>query len=240
MYPFSPPVPPSHTHFPLRYYWIMGRLGLRVRGALSAMIFEKAMRLTQPEQSKFGVGKIVNLMEVDCMKMGWSAYMIHKCWSLPILFIVGTAMLYQYVGPAALSAIGVIILLFLPNALAMMKGMSYIKEVFSLRDKRVRVLTEYLQGIELIKMLGWEMRMKDKVMERRKAELGAMNSQRLAFSIVGLVSMSTPIFINLVTLANVSVARMKILVPLRCGISKFVAHVLPVSELSMVGDFTGF
>jgi ABC-type multidrug transport system fused ATPase/permease subunit len=97
------------------------------------------------------------------MKIGWSLYVLHNAWCLPTLFVAGIALLYFQVGAAAFGSIGVLLLLFLPNSFVMSKGMGFIKSTFSLRDKRVRLLTEYLQGIRLIKLLAWEDEMAESV-----------------------------------------------------------------------------
>lgn len=183
-----------------QYYFRMSRLGLRVRGGLSQLIYEKSMKLSQPAQVKIGIGNIVNLMEVDCMKMGWSMYVLHQIWALPAMFIVGMVMLYAQVQGAAFSGLIVMIVLFIPNAYVMKKGVELIKVTFALRDKRVRLLTEYLQGVKLVKMLGWEKLMHSNVQERRAAEVDKIALQRLWWTMVGLIARSTPMLIDVATL----------------------------------------
>ena len=52
-----------------QYSALLSVLGSRLRGGLSVMIFDKALKLTQPEMAAVGIGKMVNMMEVDCQKM---------------------------------------------------------------------------------------------------------------------------------------------------------------------------
>ena len=60
-------------------WWLLGRLGYRLRGAMTVMLFEKSLRLEQSEMSAIGIGKIVNLAEVDCMQLMWSMYVRAWC-----------------------------------------------------------------------------------------------------------------------------------------------------------------
>lgn len=69
--------------------WIAARLGMRARGALSVLVFNKAMRVGLPVQSDVGIGKIVNMMEQDCMQIANSLLSIHTIWKVPVsLFLI--------------------------------------------------------------------------------------------------------------------------------------------------------
>jgi hypothetical protein len=82
------------NQFDVQYQMRASVIGKKIQGGMSSLIFQKSMRLSQPSSTKIGIGNIVNLMESDCMKLGWSLYMIHQLWSLPVLFVVGMSMLY--------------------------------------------------------------------------------------------------------------------------------------------------
>ena len=91
-------------------------------------------------------------MESDCMKLSYSFYSVHNLWSLPVMLVVGIIMLYQQVQWAAFCAFGVMLLLFLPNSYFMAKAWALISVSLKIKDKRVKLLTEYLQGIRIIKL----------------------------------------------------------------------------------------
>ena len=180
-------------------YWILIRLGFRLRGAMTVLLFEKSLRLNQPEMSSIGIGKIVNLAEVDCMKLMWSVFVIHSVWSLPLTLLVGLAQLYMFISWGALSGIGVMALLFVPNVIFMKKAIGLIGFVYSLRDRRVKLLTEHIGSIRLIKMLGWEREKLAEVAVRRTEENDNRWWLRLWFTCVGTIATSTPALINIAT-----------------------------------------
>eukprot|EP00750_Incisomonas_marina_P027652 INCI6219.1.p1 GENE.INCI6219.1~~INCI6219.1.p1 ORF type:complete len:1792 (+),score=304.26 INCI6219.1:263-5638(+) len=180
-------------------YWMLSRLGYRLRGAMTVMLFEKSLRLDQPEMSSIGIGKIVNLAEVDAMKLMWSMYVVHQVWSLPLTLLVGLVQLYLFINWAAVSGIGVMALLFVPNVYFMKKAIGLIGFIFSLRDRRVKLLSEHVGGIRLIKMLGWEREKKAEVNERRTEENDNRWWLRFWFTNVGIIASSTPALINIAT-----------------------------------------
>ena len=79
-------------------------------------------------------------------------------------------------------------------------AMGYILKVKQQTDARLKALTECLNGMRLVKLMGWERRMHDRVNEKRDSELAAIKRQRILFSVVGIISRITPVLINATTL----------------------------------------
>jgi ATP-binding cassette subfamily C (CFTR/MRP) protein 1 len=61
------------TAIDVHYNYQMNVLGLRARGGLMCKVFQKAMRLSEPAYQRVGVGKIVNLVQIDCTKVSTSS-----------------------------------------------------------------------------------------------------------------------------------------------------------------------
>lgn len=69
---------------------------------------------------------------------------------------VGMVLLYDLVGPAAFGALGVMILVNILQSIVvpfLFKGFYAIKKI---TDARIKLLTEFLNGIRIIKLLTWE------------------------------------------------------------------------------------
>ena len=170
----------------------MARLGRRLQGGLSVLVYDKTLRLSQPARCRIGQGKITNLMETDLWMVGSSINQIHRFWSLPLIIVIGTVMLYQQVQFAAFSGFGVMLLLFIPNAWIMKKAMALIEVKKLLSDHRIKLLTEYLQGIRIIKLLGWETSMYDNVRDRRQKEVDCAYQQNLYWAGLTLTTSIAP------------------------------------------------
>ena len=150
--------------------WIAARLGMRARGALSVLVFNKAMRIglpvqvrsslllfatsgnsfvcssdsCVPVQSDVGIGKIVNMMEQDCMQIANSLLSIHTIWKVPLLMAVGMTFLYDLVGTAAFGALGVMILVNAIQSIVvpfLFKGFYAIKKI---TDSRIKVRRSFI------------------------------------------------------------------------------------------------
>lgn len=86
-------------------------------------------------------------------------------------FAICLYFLYQLIGPAALAGVVVMILLAPGNYFAMKKMLSYTRNIQSARDSRVKLLSEVLSGVKIVKLLGWERALDEQVGTSRKAEL---------------------------------------------------------------------
>ncbi|PPQ67201.1 hypothetical protein CVT24_011272 [Panaeolus cyanescens] len=84
-------------------------------------------------------------------------------------------------------------------------------------DQRVRLTTEILHGIRLIKTYGWESFYTQKIMELRKGELGTV--QASAFAVSGLIAMFT-------------------FVPILASILSFIVYALTGHDLNIAVIFT--
>ena len=140
------------------------------------------------------------------MKLSYSFYSVHNLWSLPIMLVVGIVMLYQQVQWAAFCAFGVMLLLFLPNSYFMAKAWALISVSLKIKDKRVKLLTEYLQGIRIIKILGLERALHGRLAAHRKEEVDVIFVQSLYWTIISMLAQSTPLLIDVSTLSIYVVA----------------------------------
>ncbi|CAE8689882.1 unnamed protein product, partial [Polarella glacialis] len=50
------------------------RLGMRTQGATACLVFEKALRLSQPASTSYGPGALVNIMQVDTFRFAFAFF----------------------------------------------------------------------------------------------------------------------------------------------------------------------
>ncbi len=187
------------TGFDVHYNYQMNILGLRVRGGMMGKVFQKATRLSEPAFQRVGVGKIVNLVQIDCMKFSWALWCVHALWAMPIMLIVAISLLCNMLGAAGFVGL-IIMVLMMPVNMRIMQGQfKYQKRITERRDERVELLTELLQGMKLIKLLGWEQQMADKLDEKREEELKAIRTKVFLEAGSTIMWVGLPVFVNVAT-----------------------------------------
>ena len=84
--------------------------GLRIRASLTAMIFSKAMRLSNEGRATKSTGDIVNYMSVDTQRLQDLTQFGQMLWSAPFQIILCMISLYELIGFPMLAGIAVMIL----------------------------------------------------------------------------------------------------------------------------------
>jgi len=190
------------------------RIGCAYRTALMSLIFEKSLRCSTyagggAEKGKDGkpvaggggggTGQTVNLMANDTQQIFDAATYIHFIYVDPILTLGTVAVLYWQIGPAALAAGGLMIIL-LPVQIAVARRIGRNRaNMVRHTDSRVKILSEILQGIRVIKLYAWEIPMAERVQEVRIEELKCVKRALLLKSFNLLTLFLWPVVVSMVT-----------------------------------------
>lgn len=163
--------------------------GLLVRSGVIGAIFRKSLRLSGRARLSHSTGKITTMISTDATRLELSAAFIHNLWIAPIQIIIGVGLLLGNLGYSALVGLGVLLLGF-PVQLLLVKMMyNARKKGVVLTDQRVRLTTEVLQGIRLIKFYAWEGFYAHQIHNLREKELKAVRG--LAFARAALIACVT-------------------------------------------------
>ncbi|ENN79951.1 hypothetical protein YQE_03598, partial [Dendroctonus ponderosae] len=158
----------------LEHYCNMGvqRIGMRVRVAACSLIYRKLLKLNQASLGKTAAGQLVNLLSNDVIRFDMISWFLHYFWITPVLFIISSYLMYNYVGLAALPSMGAITVqaVVAQGYLSKLQGKLRAK-IAQLTDNRVKLMSEITSGIQVIKMYAWE-RPFEKIVElARKLEI---------------------------------------------------------------------
>lgn len=146
-------------------------VGLLIRTSVIGAIYRKSLRLSARARLEHDVGKITTMISADATRLERNTYYAHQLWVSPIQIAIALALLIKTLGYSALVGLGVFLLGF---PLQVVCGTTMFKQRLkgvALTDKRVRVVTEVLQGIRLIKFFGWEDFFEHEISDVRRAEV---------------------------------------------------------------------
>ncbi|KAG0262862.1 hypothetical protein DFQ27_002072 [Actinomortierella ambigua] len=176
--------------------WNVGsvRLGVLMRGELIDLIFRKATRLSARARLSYPDGAIVNLMSTDVSRIDAAMLSTLLVLSIPVYTIVIVGLLCHLMGPAALLGAAILILVNPLQAWTMGKLSVFRKRASEFTDRRIKLTTEVLQGIKVIKFFAWENNFLKKLSEIRERELKNISTLFRIRSIVAASSSSLPVF----------------------------------------------
>eukprot|EP00899_Mesostigma_viride_P000718 jgi/Mesvir1/10647/Mv13741-RA.2 len=184
-----------------QYVFMCGTLGIMIKSALYGYIFRKSLRLSNNARREHGVGEIVNYMTVDTQRMGELSIQIHFLWVLPLQIGIALTILFRVVGLATLGGVSTMLFFIVQNY-----GMSswmrrHQEKVMTHKDERIKLMTESLQAMKILKLHGWEMRFMDKVAAIRAQEMRWVTKYTYLSAINIFFLWATPVVVTFATFA---------------------------------------
>ena len=138
-----------------QYFQRAFETGMRVRSALTAMIYSKSMRLSNEGRAAKSTGDIVNYMAVDTQRLQDLTQYGQMLWSAPFQIILCMASLYQLVGISMLAGVAAMIVMIPVNGFIARIMKTLQTEQMANKDSRTRLMTEILNNMKSIKLFAW-------------------------------------------------------------------------------------
>ncbi|KAF4584938.1 hypothetical protein EYR40_001764 [Pleurotus pulmonarius] len=189
--------------------------GLCVRSAVGRFESPGGIELDIIELSC--VGQITTMISTDASRLDRFSIYVHSLWVSPIQIILGIGLLLGNLGYSALVGLGVLIL-GLPIQIILVQVLyRQRKKGVKFTDTRLRLTTEVLQGVRLLKAYGWEMFYAHRLEDLRKREIVALKKSAIARA--GIIAMMA-------------------LIPVLAAVLSFITYSLSGHELNVAIIFS--
>ncbi|XP_028938104.1 multidrug resistance-associated protein 1 isoform X2 [Ornithorhynchus anatinus] len=148
----------------------------KIKTAVIGLIYKKALNLSNFSRKKFTTGEVVNLMSADAQQLMDLAVNLNLLWSAPLQILMAILLLWQELGPSVLAGVAVLILVIPINALVATRIKKLKKSQLKSTDQRIKLVSEILHGIKILKLYAWEPSYQKKITEIRERELNVLKS----------------------------------------------------------------
>ncbi|KAM9344115.1 LOW QUALITY PROTEIN: ATP-binding cassette sub-family C member 4-like [Pholidichthys leucotaenia] len=138
------------------YFYYAQLAGMKIRVAMSHMIYQKALCLSNTALAKTTTGQIVNLLSNDVNMFDEVTLYLHFLWIGPLQAASVILLLMYTIGPSCLAGMAVFFILMPVQTIFGHMFSSLRAETAVLTDERIRTMNEVISGIQTIKMYGWE------------------------------------------------------------------------------------
>ncbi|KAG0378549.1 hypothetical protein BGX24_003529 [Mortierella sp. AD032] len=174
-------------------------LGFKARAATVAMIYRKSLKLSPQARLKSTVGEITNHMAVDAEKWNMAANIIPLLLVLPTELVIGCILLYRILGWSLFA--GFVVFFIITPIQGKFSGFIsvYEEDKMERMDARVRMMSEILSNIKIIKLYGWEDAFRKKIDGLRGLEIKAEKSLATVRSCLGIFFSSITLLMALAT-----------------------------------------
>ncbi|XP_026440508.1 ABC transporter C family member 10-like [Papaver somniferum] len=183
-----------------QWYFRCRLLGVQVRSLLSASIYRKQLRLSNGVKSKHSAGEIINLVTVDCYRVGEFPYWLHHIWTSCLQLCLGLAILYRTVGFVSVASLVVILLSLLCNTPLAKLQQKFQSKLIVAQDKRLKAISEAILNMKVLKLYAWEMSFKSVIERLRKEELKVLKVTQLLMGYTVFPLNATNVFTFVATL----------------------------------------
>ncbi|KAM8934198.1 multidrug resistance-associated protein 1-like [Pelodytes ibericus] len=189
--------PCAQSLFLHQHDYICYVIGMRLKSAIVGSVYKKALVISSAGRKNCSAGEIVNLISSDVQKLMDLATCLNYVWSAPFTIIVAMYFLWQTMGVAVFAGVGVFVLNlpFMTAFGVLVKKMQ--EEQMKQKDSRIKLISEIIQGIKVLKLYAWENAFMKKVNEFRLKEMKAVKIGALMFSGALALFVASPFWVAL-------------------------------------------
>uniref|UniRef100_A0A8D2NVG1 Canalicular multispecific organic anion transporter 1 n=1 Tax=Zosterops lateralis melanops TaxID=1220523 RepID=A0A8D2NVG1_ZOSLA len=184
-----------------QHFSLCFQLGINVRASLIAAIYKKSLTMSGATRKESTVGETVNLMSADAQRFMDLTNFIHQLWSSPLQIILSIVFLWGELGPSVLAGLATMVLLIPINAFLIAKSKTIQERNMKNKDERMKIMTEVLNGIKILKLFAWEPSFEKRVNGIRARELKDLLNFSYLQSVSVFVFTCSPFLVSLASFA---------------------------------------
>ncbi|MBC8124793.1 MAG: hypothetical protein H7X70_03585, partial [Candidatus Kapabacteria bacterium] len=180
----------------LQQHWYFNALQgfALIMNGLNERVVQHALRLRRSARAGMQTGDMVNHLSSDTDAIAESVFIIPEFTNTILQTIVVLVVLWFFLGPATLAAIATLMIVSPLTVFVAKRYRALDHVIMQLRDERVTLMSQILQGIRVVKFHAWENSVRSEVASVRSDEI------HTKVKIVHTDAVSTVIFISTTTL----------------------------------------
>ncbi|KAI8821599.1 P-loop containing nucleoside triphosphate hydrolase protein [Chytriomyces cf. hyalinus JEL632] len=178
---------------------------MSMRATLTGAIYRKSMRLSGASRQQFNPGHITNIISTDLIRTEMFIVLFHLQWTFPIQVAVIIGILIHTIGVAALAGLALLVAM-VPLQVYVIKTLVSLRKTNAKKtDQRLRLTSETLSSIRVIKFFAWEDSFLERIIHIRMEELKAVVSGNMIRAGITASGFAIPVMAGVVTFIVYSV-----------------------------------
>ena len=135
-------------------------------------------------------------MSIDVNRIVEFVQIVNEMWSTPLQIAIAIYLLWAQLGIATLAGVAVMICLMPANGLSSAKLKVIQVVLMKLKDSRIKLMNEVLNGIRVLKLYAWEKTFAGHVTNKRNDEINELKTRAYYQSAMNFLFMSTPFLVR--------------------------------------------
>uniref|UniRef100_A0A914IDL3 ABC-type glutathione-S-conjugate transporter n=1 Tax=Globodera rostochiensis TaxID=31243 RepID=A0A914IDL3_GLORO len=223
-----------------QYFHTMFRLGMNVKSVLASTVYRKAILLSNESRKNRTIGEIVNLMSVDIQRFQDMTPYVMLFWSAPLQVVLALFFLWKLLGISVATGLITLVTVGFLNTKLAVTMRSYQQKQMVLKDERLKLLNEMLNGIKILKLYAWEGSIEKRILCIRKKEAQILKHLCFLLALMSLTWACAPFLVAVSTFATYLIIdpEHNILTPQITFVAISLFNILrfPLASFSMIGS----
>ncbi|CUG89432.1 ABC transporter, putative, partial [Bodo saltans] len=136
--------------------------------------------------------RVVTLVASDSQRLVDVAPHVHLLWASLIQIGVGTYMMVLFLGNSSFAAVGLMLALFPISWKISVVQASIRHKLLPFTQRRVQQIAEFIQGVRVVKMYGWETYLRDTILSTHAVEMFYLRLELVLWVIVSTIMIIAP------------------------------------------------
>ncbi|XP_035223587.1 multidrug resistance-associated protein 1-like, partial [Stegodyphus dumicola] len=155
---------------------------LQIKAALMDAVYVKALKMSCSARRQYSSGELANLLSADVERVEKLATEVIIILGAPLKICLAIGLMWYFLGSAWIAALVIIIIVIIAS-LVIGKRISKLQvEQMTIKDDRLKIITEIINCVKVIKLYAWENPFVELVNEIRKKEVLFIRKQLLYYA----------------------------------------------------------
>ncbi|KAI8825367.1 P-loop containing nucleoside triphosphate hydrolase protein [Chytriomyces cf. hyalinus JEL632] len=171
---------------------------MSVKAALVSMVYKKAFRLGTKGRAQYPTGVIMNLVASDCSVIEMSLQFLTDVFCLPWEIVTLSILILVFAGGAGAAGLSFMIICTGLSLGISSYSIGFERKALAATDERVKVTSEVINGIKIVKFFAWETPFFERLTLLRDQELAQHFKLRMINATFSAIMNILPSFTNVI------------------------------------------
>ncbi|GBN94596.1 Multidrug resistance-associated protein 1, partial [Araneus ventricosus] len=176
--------------------------GIQFQSSLMGALFRKNLAMANSARKDYDSGALMSLLTVDVERILWFTGQFSAVFTLPFKIILIMYMMWQYIGISSLAGVAVIGILFPLSYYISRVGWKFSDEQMQVKDFRLKLMNEILNGIKILKLYAWEIPFAGRVSKARNDEIKLIRYSFFTYIVTNFIYFCAPFMVSIAAFAT--------------------------------------
>ena len=189
------------TFFNLHTQMIQTNFGNRAGYELNCFIYNKILNYAPSGFiQRANHGEIINFIQIDSMRLSFLVSLAPNACVAPMMIGAYIYLLFDFFGLTFISGLVVLLSFMVSNYFIAKEFRKRQKLMMGKKDACMKVTTETLENIKILKLYNWENEFKNKILNARRIEMDFMANRYVISNINQTINWLCPTLVSIVTI----------------------------------------